>query len=249
MSKDQMTFSNDYEAYDQSQGAAALHFEILRAKHYGLPEETIDFYIFIKLNALTFIGYLDIMRLTGEGPTFDANTAVNIAYDHTKYDIPKTVSGMYAGDDMSRDQVCKEKPSWKLIESKVTLKSKPILTKQPTFCGWLITKYGVIRDPFKLWFSYRSAKDRGQLHNVAVSYRQDLLPAYKLGDKLYDILTEEQMEYHRDTCRGLHLQLHLMNLGDQVILDNKLSSSEQPKLVKKTKPNQKQRARRRILRS
>nr|QHB15109.1 replicase [Insect-associated alphaflexivirus 3] len=218
-------------------------------RYHGIPSEEIDFYIFLKINPKTYIGYLKIMRLTGEGPTFDANTACNIAFDHTKYNIPKECAKMYAGDDSAKDQVCNEKSSWPLIEPYITLKAKPEVTPQPTFCGWKITKEGVIRDPFKLWFSYKRAKDKGNTSEVAVAYRHDILPAYKLGDKLVDILTESDLEFHRQVCRSLHVEDHIIMEGNKITMDSVLDSNDldhtpgREKEKKKRRLNKKERAR------
>lgn len=219
-------FTNDYTAFDQSQDAATLQFEVQRMKFYNIPDEEVDFYLMIKFHANTFIGTLDIMRLTGEGPTFDANTATNIAFDHTKYLIPPECARLYSGDDSARDNVYPEKPSWKYIEPHIKLKAKPLEEEIPTFCGWKITPHGIIRDPFKLWFSFQRAKDLNQLSEVAVAYRHDILPAYLLGDKLYDILSPAEMEYHRNTCRDLHVEAHLTIVNGIKKLDSELGPTE-----------------------
>lgn len=211
-------YANDYTQFDQSQDATTLHFALLRCRFWNIPPDTIDLYIFLKLFPRVFFGYLSIMRLTGEGPTFDENTATSIAYDTTRFDIPKDCARAYAGDDSARDRVCPEKPSWKLIEPHVLLKAKPAIAEMPTFCGWKITPHGVVRDPFKLWFSFKRAEAKGELQNVANSYRTDLMPAYLLGDLLTEIFSPAELEYHRDVCRGLHIQAHL-DFNNQLITE------------------------------
>nr|QUS52851.1 RNA-dependent RNA polymerase [Hypera postica associated alphaflexivirus] len=235
--------ANDYTAFDQSQDECALHFEILRYQHWNIPSEEIDFYVFLKLHARTFLGTLTIMRLTGEGPTYDANTAVNIAFDHTKYDIPDNCARLYSGDDMARDMICPEKPSWNHIEKHISLKSKPEISTQPIFCGWKITSLGVIRDPFKLYISYCKARDTDNLKNVALSYRHDLLPAYNLGDKLFEVLTSQEMEYHRRVCRDLLIEGHIKIENGKPTLDaiNEFELAEESKTSQKTKRNKRHR--------
>lgn len=220
------SYANDYTQFDQSQDASTLHFALLRCRFWNIPPEIIDLYIFLKLFPRIFLGFLCIMRLTGEGPTFDENTATSIAYDATRFEIPPQCARAYAGDDSARDRVCPEKPSWKLIEPHVLLKAKPVICQMPTFCGWRITPHGVVRDPFKLWFSYKRAEAKGELKRIANSYRSDLMPAYKLGDQLNEIFTPAELEYHRDVCRGLHIQAHL-DFNDQLVPEDTTPSSGQ----------------------
>lgn len=151
---------------------------------------------------------------------------------------------MYSGDDMARDLVCPEKKSWSEISKHLTLQSKPVVSEAPTFCGWIITKESVIRDPFKLYIAYHLSKDLNKVHDVAVSYRQDILPAYLLKDDLNSILNEEQMEYHRDLCRNLHIEEHITFNNNEIGLDNALHQGERPESSRpKYKLNTKQRRR------
>ena len=93
------SYANDYTAFDQSKDGAMLQFEILKARHHSIPDVYIDGYVELKCCSKTFLGVLKIMRLTGEGPTFDANTECNIAFAHTKLKIPIGTAQLYAGDD------------------------------------------------------------------------------------------------------------------------------------------------------
>jgi len=71
--------------YDQSQGGECLNFELMLCKYAGVPAQELHFYSTLKQCSKVYKGTLKIMRLSGEGPTFDFNTFCNIAYHHTKY--------------------------------------------------------------------------------------------------------------------------------------------------------------------
>ena len=134
------SYANDYTAFDQSQDGAMLQFEILKARHHSIPEVYIEGYLDLKCSSKTFLGILKIMRLTGEGPTFDANTECNIAFAHTKLKIPIGTAQLYAGDDCAFDYAPEDKPSFKMIETEVSLKAKPVIKRQvqgewAEFCG------------------------------------------------------------------------------------------------------------------
>lgn len=202
------THVNDYQQFDQSQDATIKLFEIEMMKYWSIPAEEMDFYLFLKDNAKTFLGNLKIMRLTGEGPTWDFNTRASIAFDCTKYRIPHGMAAMYAGDDSARNGVCPENESWKAIAESLTLTAKAEHVDHPLFCGWRIYKQGVIKDPLKLYISIRRAQLCGEGPRVIRSYRNDLLHAYNLGDTLTEMLDEEQLTYHQLSCRLLHIEAH-----------------------------------------
>nr|AMN10083.1 RNA-dependent RNA polymerase [Plantago asiatica mosaic virus] len=208
------SYANDFTAFDQSQDGAMLQFEILKAKYFNLPEWVIEGYLDIKLSPKIFMGTLSIMRLTGEGPTFDANTECNIAYTHTRFDIPEGTAQIYAGDDCAIAQVCPEKPSFALLKNRIALQAKPAYTPQERgqwaeFCGYLITPKGLIKDPLKLHASLELAKAQRKagvkdaIANVVANYSLDAKLAYSLGDDLQDLLSPHQAHLHQVTVRDL----------------------------------------------
>nr|UOF93407.1 replication-associated protein [Viola mottle virus] len=208
------SYANDFTAFDQSQDGAMLQFEVLKAKFFNLPEWVIEGYLDIKLTPQIFTGTLAIMRLTGEGPTFDANTECNIAYTHTRFHIPEHVAQLYAGDDCAIAEVCQEKPSFALLKNRIALQAKPAYAPQTRgawaeFCGYLITPKGLIKDPLKLHSSLELAKAQRKqgrkdaITNVVANYSLDAKMAYSLGDDLQELLSPEQAHLHQVTVRDL----------------------------------------------
>lgn len=202
------SLANDFTAFDQSQDGAMLQFEILKAKHHSIPEDILDAYLHIKTNSKIFMGTLAIMRLTGEGPTFDANTECNIAFTHAKFQIPKDAAQLYAGDDSAIDGNPPVRASFKMIEQKLKLRSKPVVALQEKgdwaeFCGFRITPKGLIKDPKKLHASFILEKKKGNVKNVLRSYELDLALAYQHKDELHELLSEEELRFHYDTVRSL----------------------------------------------
>nr|AQM55971.1 ORF1 [Bamboo mosaic virus] len=212
---DKLAYTNDFEAYDQSQDGAMLQFEVMKARHHDLPADLIESYIELKLNAKIFLGTLGIMRLTGEGPTFDANTECNIAYTHARFHIPKGTAQLYAGDDCALNCEPIERESFKPLAGQFTLKSKPVTIKQgkgswPEFCGNIITPYGYLKHPRKTWAALHKAKLQGkdELKKTATAYALDVLPTYELGDAIHDIFTDNELTFHYQTIRTLHTDAH-----------------------------------------
>nr|WKR37955.1 polymerase [Schlumbergera virus X] len=202
------SYANDYTAFDQSQDGAMLQFEILKARHHSIPDVYIDGYIELKCCSKTFLGVLKIMRLTGEGPTFDANTECNIAFAQPKLKIPIGTAQLYAGDDCAFDYAPEEKQSFKKIETQISLQAKPTFKRQvkgewAEFCGMIITPLGVIKEPIKTWASLELADRRGEIKEVKDSYARDVALAYQHKDKLHEIFSEEQSMAHQLTVRKL----------------------------------------------
>lgn len=205
---DRPAYSNDFAAFDQSQDGAMLQFEVIKAKFHNIPRDVIEGYIYIKMNAKVFLGTISIMRLSGEGPTFDANTECAIAYHHTRFDVSKDTTQLYAGDDSVQDATSPEKPSFTTLAGRLALDSKPIIYEQKVgsfakFCGWMITPIGPIKDPIKLNMGLRLAKSIEQREEVKMSYAHDLKIAYAHGDALHGVLTEEEAQHHQDSVRTL----------------------------------------------
>jgi alkylated DNA repair dioxygenase AlkB len=204
-------FASDFEAFDQSQDGAMLHFEALWARHFNVPSSLIEEYLFLKMHAQAPKGYLTIMRLTGEGPTFDANTACSIAYNHTRYEIPKSCMQLYAGDDMLLDQVPVEKTGFKNIAAGLKLTAKTEVFEQKRgkwgeFCSWWMTPYGLVKDPITLYHRILLASEIGDLSKKIDAYAIEAEPAYALQGRLFDCFNEEQMTAHYGTIRRLIIE-------------------------------------------
>nr|QYF50142.1 MAG: putative replication protein [Sichuan alphaflexivirus 1] len=207
---DQPSFTNDFSAFDQSQDGAMLQFEMLKCKFFNIPEKVCEAYLFIKTHAQIYLGTLAIMRLTGEGPTFDANTECNIAFQHTKHHIPPRTAQMYAGDDSAIDHVCVEKKSFGAIAHRFSLTSKEKIYSQTKgdwaeFCGWQITPGGLLKDPMKLHASIKLKEKTSKTKEYLDCFSRDCFRAYKLGDGVYDVFSEGQMDFHEAAVRNLVL--------------------------------------------
>jgi len=205
---DQPAYANDFTQFDQSQDGAMLQFEVLKAKHHSIPEAIIQGYIDIKTNAKVFTGVLAIMRLTGEGPTFDANTECNIAFNHTRFHISDDTAQLYAGDDTAFSKIPTEKASFQGVAKQLTLTSKPLFYKQKKgewaeFCGYSITPLGLIKEPKKLQANLTLAIKQNKIKDTVNSYSQDVALAYQHKDELYEIFDENQMRDHQTTVRTL----------------------------------------------
>lgn len=197
------SMANDFTAFDAAQDGSILNMEVDLLKKLSMPEELIDSYIYIKCNAKFFGGIISIMRLSGEGPTWDFNTLANIAFTHLKYVIPTTTAQAYAGDDSAINGTFPVNPFYKLFAELIGLKAKTVITNKPEFCGWRITPLGIVKDPFKLFTSLVLAQHLNKMDNAGPSYALDMWYAYRHGDAITTIFNEQDQSYHAATVRML----------------------------------------------
>nr|QEV82110.1 polyprotein [Grapevine Kizil Sapak virus] len=193
--KGSICVESDYEAYDRSQDATVLAFEVALMRHLHIQQEVIDDYILMKCTLGSKMGSLAIMRFTGEFCTFLFNTMANIAFTAMRYQWRDEVI-LFAGDDMcafGNLPLSRENDDF---FKRMTLKAKVNRVRRPMFCGWILTPDGLYKEPALLYDRLRIAKEKDRLHECLNSYFEEFMYAYKLGSRLDLYMTEEQMEQH-----------------------------------------------------
>ncbi|UKP15119.1 ORF1 [Teosinte-associated betaflexivirus] len=187
---------SDYEAFDASQDSIILAFEVCMMNHFGFPVEIVEAYKHIKFNLKSKLGRFAVMRFTGEFCTFLFNTLANMAFTFLRYDMNKVKSICFAGDDMCANGNLREIDGFEEVLGRMSLKAKVCRTKCPTFCGWKLTKYGIVKDSRLIWERFMVAKERNNMRECLESYTLEACYAYELGDRLFDVLDEEQLRYY-----------------------------------------------------
>nr|QEV82115.1 polyprotein [Grapevine Kizil Sapak virus] len=186
---------SDYEAYDRSQDATVLAFEVALMRYLHMEQEVIDDYILMKCTLGSKLGSLAIMRFTGEFCTFLFNTMANIAFTAMRYQWRDEVI-LFAGDDMCAFGNLPLSREHDDFFKRMTLKAKVNRVRRPMFCGWILTPDGLYKEPALLYDRLRIAKEKNRLHECLNSYFEEFMYAYKLGSRLDLYMTEEQMEQH-----------------------------------------------------
>nr|QDB74984.1 MAG: putative RNA-dependent RNA polymerase [Leptosphaerulina chartarum flexivirus 1] len=181
---------DDYTAFDQSQDAAFLEFELLLMRHLGIPDHLVQEYEQHKRCTKCQIGVRDlaILRFSGEFGTFILNCTANIAYTNLKYNIPRNAIQLYAGDDLVVNARRTQRATWPNISRYFLLKSKPVVTMDPTFCSMAVTPGGLVRNPKDLVFRALHSYRRGVLHRTGPALALDLrliLDAYSTSTTLF----------------------------------------------------------------
>nr|ARQ83942.1 polyprotein [Cherry virus A] len=192
---------SDYEAYDASQDSYTLAFEYELLKYLGVSNSLIEDYLYLKMHLNCKLGNLAIMRFTGEFCTFLFNTLTNMLFTFMKYDVRKTHAICFAGDDMCANARLPENKEHSSLLRKFSLKAKVDFTRSPTFCGWNISRYGIVKKPELIAARLAVAKQKGEVNLVLDSYFLEHLYAYNKGDHLFEILNEKELEHHYNLTR------------------------------------------------
>jgi hypothetical protein len=180
----------DYTAFDASQDAAFGHFELRLMEHLGIPTEIREAYKLMKSTLESKFGTLAVMRFTGEVFTFIFNTLGNMAYSNLKYIIPKGVAQLWGGDDKSINCRLHVRPGWHIIAGRYLLEEKQTFSEHSTFCGWIVSSRGLLKDPRLLYWRTRVMARRYSPLEWAPSYYLELVISLEKGEFLHDLLDE-----------------------------------------------------------
>nr|QQG34625.1 RdRp [Anthurium alphaflexivirus 1] len=200
--------TNDYEAYDQSQNAECLIFEVMLLEYFNIPDDLIEFYKFLKVSANTQFGNLEIMRLTGEWCTFLFNTYVNIAYSTFKFQelrLPRKLkpASAFGGDDLVIEGELTITKEFLQYGHLFALKSKLEVTDKPMFCGWRITVDGIYKSPSLLAAKLLSLNSKQDFINSITSYAIDATFLYARYEVLEKHMIDEEKVDHSTLVRML----------------------------------------------
>nr|QQG34602.1 RdRp [Avocado citrivirus 1] len=193
---------SDYESFDASQDEYILAFEVALMTDMGIPQQVIDGYVDIKCKLSCRLGHFAIMRFTGEFSTFLFNTLANMAFTFARYDWKDDTPVAFAGDDMCALRNMPLRHDMDLIFEKISLKAKVDRTENPMFCGWRLSKYGIVKEPELVYNRFQVAIEDGKLLECLDNYAIEVSYAYSLSERLYEVLkSEKQIQYHQATVR------------------------------------------------
>lgn len=203
---DRMCTEMDATAYDHWQGAAGLYMEELIFRVFDCPPDLLFLYIDSKLNSWTFLGCLQIMRLTGEFFTLDGNTYYNIADFCVRHPeaadalLEGHSSLLVVGDDRTYngtvtdpgDQFrwAKSSPPWKYSYS-----------KRPGFVSTIVTPFGISKDPMLMLLRLKYNQLCGRLHEVLPSYYLEFVVSRPMMQEQVHNFSEVQYEAYDQLCR------------------------------------------------
>nr|WPU07447.1 replicase [Olive virus T] len=183
---------SDYESFDRSQDALVLAFEIHLLRFLGWGVDLIEDYTALKLRLGCRLGYLAIMRFTGEFGTFFLNTCCNMLFTCLRYKIHKRTPIAFAGDDMFSPGRLEVRRDREFLLNRFSLKAKVNFSREPMFCGWRMTQYGIVKEPKLVLERFKIAEERGCFKECLINYCLEVSFAYRLGERLYEVIRNIQ---------------------------------------------------------
>nr|UCJ00477.1 RNA-dependent RNA polymerase [Cherry twisted leaf associated virus] len=191
-----MCTESDYEAFDSSQDANILAFEVSLMNYLNLPRDLIEDYKHLKFNTHSKLGQFAVMRFTGEAGTFLFNTLANMVFTFMRYETNGRESICFAGDDMCANKLLRKKKEYEHVLERMTLKAKVQHTTEPTFCGWRLGPFGIIKRPQLVQERILIALEKGNFNECIDNYAIEVSYAYNLGERLVSIMSEKELDAH-----------------------------------------------------
>nr|QQG34591.1 polyprotein [Gymnadenia betaflexivirus 1] len=219
---DDVCTESDYEAFDSSQDALILAMEYAMLKYIQWDKSLIEDYLDMKFNLGCRLGNLAVMRFTGEFGTFILNTVCNMSFTFMTYNIKENVAIAFAGDDMCANSALKEygaEGPYEHILKKLTLKAKVDRTKNPTFCGWRLTRKGLYKRPELILDRLLISEEKGTFHETLDGYLMEFSYAYKLGEWLFESFSEKEFQAHYICTRLFVKNRHKISKSLHVFVD------------------------------
>ncbi|AGI62177.1 replicase [Cherry rusty mottle associated virus] len=187
---------SDYEAFDSSQDVNILAFEVSLMEYLRLPRDLIEDYKYLKFHTHSKLGQFAVMRFTGEAGTFLFNTLANMVFTFMRYEINGREAICFAGDDMCANKLLRKKSEFEHILDRMTLKAKVQHTTEPTFCGWRLGNFGIVKRPQLVQERILIALEKGNFHECIDNYAIEVSYAYNLGERLISIMSEKELDAH-----------------------------------------------------
>nr|AXU37742.1 RNA-dependent RNA polymerase [Potato virus S] len=201
---------SDYEAFDASQDQYIVAFELALMRYLGLPNDLIEDYKYIKTHLGSKLGNFAIMRFSGEASTFLFNTMANMLFTFLRYKLKGDERICFAGDDMCANRALFIKDTHEGFLKKLKLKAKVDRTNRPSFCGWSLCSDGIYKKPQLVFERLCIAKETANLANCIDNYAIEVSYAYKLGERIKERMSEEELEAFYNCVRVIIKHKHLL---------------------------------------
>jgi len=179
-------------------------------RYLGLPNDLIEDYKYIKTHLGSKLGNFAIMRFSGEASTFLFNTMANMLFTFLRYKLKGDERICFAGDDMCANRALFIKDTHEGFLKKLKLKAKVDRTNRPSFCGWSLCSDGIYKKPQLVFERLCIAKETANLANCIDNYAIEVSYAYKLGERIKERMSEEELDAFYNCVRVIIKHKHLL---------------------------------------
>jgi hypothetical protein len=191
-----LSSEDDYTAFDSTQGGEFLNYDCDFLSALGVPQPLINSYLNFMVSIRTWIGKMGYMMPSGCKFTLAFNSTRSAAYQALKYRLSYATPICITGDDVACNGTPPERPTWSRDSKHFRLVSKRAQRLYPTFCGWILTPAGAVKDPELLLLRTMFQQARGNLPLCVYSYAADSTPLHKNFEAAHPFLDEHQIECH-----------------------------------------------------
>jgi len=185
----------DISSFDTNVRGGATRLISMMMRRYGIPEDLIEYYLNDKMDFHTRTLHFAIMTFSGELFTWLGNGLFQVGRECLKYDIPHGWPMANSGDDIERAAGLPISPNWKLYEDVDTCIEKRYVSDTGEFTSFLCKNNILYKDPILLYKRLRGQLSRGKVDDIALGYFELFTNNYVLGDLIYTVMTEEQLQY------------------------------------------------------
>jgi hypothetical protein len=185
----------DITGFDSTIRGADLTLERELMEHFNVPANHIAAYEEDKLDFHTSTIHFGIMRFSGEIFTWLFNTMHTLARECLKFDCQPGDYIAVSGDDVLKWGVRPVSEAWHRWEHEDPSIEKRYEDKRGEFCSFLIYRGHIFKDPKILYRRLKGQIERGKADDVALGYFDLFSVQYKLADLLFDVMTENELEY------------------------------------------------------
>lgn len=185
----------DIEGFDSSIRGADLTLERKIMEFFNVREDHIRAYEEDKMDFHTSTIHFGIMRFSGEIFTWLFNTLHTLARECLKYGHKPGDPIAVSGDDILKWVTRPESFSWRRWSLSDPSVEKRYRDSRGEFCSFLVSKGLIFKDPVILYRRLKGQIERGRVDEVALGYFEMFAVQYRLADRLYDLMTPEEMAY------------------------------------------------------
>jgi len=187
---------NDQKGQDQSvQGWAVVFFSELLT-FFGFSDQFVFDFRSDKVSKTIKDKVLAIMTNSGEIWTYLINTMSSAARECAMYDLPPGLPMANGGDDLMRAPYGSLAFDYVNVRDQDPTIDKRYLSDKGDFISFFVRKGVLTKDPIILLKRFLIKISQGKAEDAVLGYFDLWSMNYALGDVLYDVFDEDEMEAH-----------------------------------------------------
>jgi len=188
---------NDLTGQDQSTQGWAVQFFKLMLEWFNFPKQDVDDFVYDKMAKQVGHKVLALMTNSGEIWTYLINTCSSTARECAIFDLPPGLPMANGGDDTMRRCFGTKGDAYRQVAHLDPCEDKRYESTTGDFCSFIVKNGKLLKDPIILLKRFLVKIARGQAEEAVLGYAHLWAMNYRLGDQLFDLLDEEELQAHQ----------------------------------------------------